>query len=82
MGDVVLREQTVGLEAKKSSWGAKKNGDAKVLDSIVSAQSRNLRNLETVVHSQNPETVCQSQDCAIHLCNLVTARVQFVNVAD
>ena len=24
MGDVVLLEETVGLEAKKSSWGAKK----------------------------------------------------------
>ena len=35
MGDMVLCEETVGLEAKKSSWGTKKNGDAKVLDSIV-----------------------------------------------
>ena len=40
MGDVVLREETVELEAKKSSWGAKKMEMQRFL------QSRNLRNLE------------------------------------
>ena len=79
MGDVVLREETVELEAKKSSWGAKKMEMQRFL------QSRNLRNLEIALRilripklPANPEitqpilrlrnTFAQSRDCASIIC--------------
>ena len=82
MGDVVLREETVELEAKKSSWGAKKMEMQRFL------QSRNLRNLEIALRILRIQKLCANLEivqpiwrlcnmyiCAIsrlHECNLRT----------
>jgi len=52
---------------------------------ICSVQSRNLCNLKIalrILRIQNPDTACQSRDCAIRLHNLKIVQAQFVDITD